>query len=233
MEAEIAAAILVERQRVIDIAARKARGSGWCEEFERIMEIVYPTQKPWLASDGLDCRGYDREGYKPDGFNRQGLDREGYDKSGYNVDGRDREGYDTVGFNADGVGRDGLTMFSPEYLAEFKYTRDGYDIQGYSRNGYNFSGLNRAQNQEQCIRCIHGYPFPREGNYHYCRCALVDFKYDRYGYTVEGLNHHGQTRYGVNPGNLDQVRRYYSYNSDGRTYVEVSKQRATATVTTH
>jgi hypothetical protein len=123
----LSAEVLAERQRIVDQAVRAARDTGYCEEFNRMLEHVLPEfviETPdgysySYDSEGVDCRGYRVERrmrypssphYGDDGYDSEtGLDRDGFNRSGYDVD----------GFDARGWGR--------AYLKErrwYKYTRD-------------------------------------------------------------------------------------------------------------
>jgi hypothetical protein len=163
----VAAAVLAAQMRIIDVAVRNARTAGWCEEFERIMGQLFPEGPPdgsreFVDSDGLSCRGYDRDGYdrngldrggwNRDGYDRRGYDRDGYDRdgwdhTGYNRDGYNRDGYDVDGFNADGFTREGVHRDSPEYRLRFRYDAQGYDRDGYDHGGYSRWGRTREQEQ--------------------------------------------------------------------------------------
>ena len=167
----VRAAVIAAQMAIIDQAVRTSRDNGWCGEFERAMRIIFPDGPPdgsteFVDSDGLSCRGYDREGYNRDGLDRRGYDREGYNRDGYNRDGydregynrygRDRDGYDREGFNADGwnrdgYNRDGLHRDSPEYAAvvaaSYRFDRFGYDREGFNSRGQTRNGLSREDAQ--------------------------------------------------------------------------------------
>lgn len=170
----IAVAVAAERARVIDLAVRQARSTGACQEFERVMRVVFPgiTDQEMIDSDRRDKHGYldgyDREGYNYDGFDRDGYGREGYDRQGH-----DRDGYDRRGFK-DGVHRDGWRRgddtwrqagagydangldpygYNVHGYDRYGYNRDGYDQRGYDRGGYNRDGIHRdgGRNRDEMI----------------------------------------------------------------------------------
>lgn len=165
---EDAAAVLAEQMRIIDAAVREARRQGWCGEFEVTMSRLFPDGPPdgaqeFVDSDGLSCRGYDRDGFHRDsgydrdgydregfrdGYDRDGWNREGFDRYGYDREGYNRDGYDRAGFNREGVRADGLRRDSDEYRARFRFDRFGYDRDGFNRAGRNASGLTREQVEE-------------------------------------------------------------------------------------
>lgn len=103
--------VLAERQRIVDVAVRAARDSGYCDQFNAMLYLVMPEMTIEaggyhfaLSSDGHGCNGntlariirdygggpkvYDpTTGYAPDGYDRDGFDVLGYDRDGYDADG--------------------------------------------------------------------------------------------------------------------------------------------------
>lgn len=108
---------LVERQRIVDAAVRAARESGYCDQFNRVMQSVMPEmlvniEGVWLAldSDGCCCHSTQdawtymgsqrlRAEYGPDGYDRHSdRDRDGFNRLGYGRDGFDAEGRSSAYF---------------------------------------------------------------------------------------------------------------------------------------
>src|SRR5689334_8380496 len=126
--ASLSPEVLAERQRIVDQAVRAARSTGYCEEFNRMLEHVLPefvieTPDGYAYSydnEGVDCRGYrvERRMRYPSAPN---FGDDGYDvETGFDRDGFNRTGYDSEGFDARGQGR--------AYLRTrrwYKYARDG------------------------------------------------------------------------------------------------------------
>lgn len=148
---ETAAAVLAAQMRIIDAAVRQARRSGWCDEFERIMDQLFPDGPPdgskdYVDSDGWSCRGRDRDGRDADGYDRDGYDRDGYDRRGYDQDGYSRGGYDQNGWNREGLNLEGQDRNSPEVRARYRFNYHGYDRDGYRPNGLDPWGHDREWN---------------------------------------------------------------------------------------
>ena len=186
-----AAAILDAQMRIIDAAVRSARRHDWCGSFENVMNQAFPDGPPdgsneYVDSDGVSCRGRDRNGHDT-GTGRDGpYDVWGRNAAGFDRMGRDRDGYDTngrdaLGFNRDGMNRDGLHRDSDEYRARFRYDYRGYDREGYNRDGYDWEGHPRAT--VEALGGVH--------------------RFDEDGYDSAGFN-----RYGINRGNRDRQGQY-------------------------
>jgi hypothetical protein len=132
--ASLSPEVLAERQRIVDQAVRAARDTGYCEEFNRMLEHVLPEfviESPdgytfAFDSDGVDCRGYRVEQRMRYPSARHYGD-DGYDvETGYDRDGFSRTGYDSDGYDARGQGR--------AYLRArrwYKCTRDAEGIRVY------------------------------------------------------------------------------------------------------
>ena len=162
-------------REMIDKGVRAARAGGWCQEFERSMNAIFPDGHPdgltnartgapaWVDSDGFDCRGRDRDGFGEDGFDADGYDRDRYDRNGlhyetrltrdgFNRYGYDSDGYDRQGFTQYGIHRDGYdvagnTVGTPEHEEWlYRFDQRGYDADGFNATGmHRDTGLNRAE----------------------------------------------------------------------------------------
>lgn len=157
-------AVAAERARIIDEAVREARRRGYCNEFNRIMGVVFPDDADehghYRDSDGIDCDGEewrDDDGFNRAGFNRQGFGRDGFNASGLNEQGFNREGLDADGLRADDPARytrnyagksreDLLTEYAQRLDADtsmrggWVFDRTGHDAEGFDRSGYNHAG---------------------------------------------------------------------------------------------
>lgn len=107
--------VLAERQRVVDVAVREARASGYCDTFNTLMRRIMPEMMVTiegsrfvLDSDGRTC-GQDTNDRRnawdwyagrsqPDAGPR--YDANGYNAAGFDRDGFNRDGYDSDGFDA-------------------------------------------------------------------------------------------------------------------------------------
>jgi len=144
---------LAERKRIVDLAVRKARRSGYCGVFDEMARDMFPDMvaegNRVEDSDGRTCSedewrdadGFDRNGINAAGFNRDGWDKDGFNAAGVNADGVDRDG-----FTADDPARFIRNLFGRTHEEEaerhgpYEYARDGYDVNGYNRSGYDRSG---------------------------------------------------------------------------------------------
>ena len=181
---EVAEQLIKDQQlALIDRLVRAARTESWCGEFERSMAAIFPDGHPvtgdtgpnaWTDTEGLTCRGLDRDGYGTNGFHSAtGLDREGYnhrgmDLNGYNRQGFNRYGYNVDGFDVDGFNADGWNAESRDRAGNLQGTPEaeayrfrfyqGYDADGFSVNGtHRDTGLNR---QEHAMR----FRYDQHGN---------------------------------------------------------------------
>lgn len=112
-------AILVERQRILDLAVRKARAEGYCDRTERVLQFIMPEM---AAHDG---RFYDTEGVNCQGAK---LTAARYNRNGYDqFTGCDRDGYNTNGSHTSGI--DPTTGYTRAFDV------NGYDVHGYDRYG--------------------------------------------------------------------------------------------------
>jgi hypothetical protein len=147
-----AAAVLATRLQIIDVAVRRARDEAWCEQFEAIMDSLFPDGMPgggteFVDSDGFSCRNRDRDGYDQQGYDRDGVNRDGYNARGYDRDGYNRDGYNRQGWNRQGLNRDGRDRNSPEVRAQYGFDYYGYDRDGYNAAGYDVWGHTREVNE--------------------------------------------------------------------------------------
>lgn len=103
-----------ERQRIVDQAVRRARGAGYCEQFNAVMAQIMPEMTIDVGgytvavdSDGRPCasRHEDAWSYYGARDTRRIYDADGYDQHGFDRDGFDRTGYDVDGFDANDQGR--------------------------------------------------------------------------------------------------------------------------------
>lgn len=158
-----ATAVAAERARWVDALVRESRRRGWCGEFEIFMRTAEPEHVgDWYDSDGLSCRGRDRDGYDAqgidrNGYNRAGFDRAGFDRDGFNAAGRDRNGRDRSGiwphaddpyaYDPSGYDREGLGGWGEPLrltLADWQ-ARPTLPAEHFNRDRY---GYTRAQNEE-------------------------------------------------------------------------------------
>lgn len=99
---------------LIDRTVMWSRNNGYCEYVNEALPGIFGKLQgsrkvtKFLAADGLDCRGLDKDGYNADGFDIYGYDRDGYNRNGYNREGLDRDGYSRQGRDKDGFDRNGL-----------------------------------------------------------------------------------------------------------------------------
>lgn len=151
---------LAERQRIVDLAVRAARESGYCDQFNRVIRQVMPEMLinidgTWLAldSDGACCHStqdaweymgsrHHRPEYGPDGYDiHDDRDRDGFN----------RVGYDRDGFDAEGRGTHYLRDNRPVPLDRIVSVRDemndttsGYTPQTWREQGYNDPYMERV-----------------------------------------------------------------------------------------
>lgn len=146
--------VLAERQRIVDVAVREARSSGYCDTFNTLMRRIMPEMmvsiggsRYVLDSEGRAC-GQDPDDRRnawdwyagnsqPDNGGPM-YDANGYDAAGYDRDGFNRTGYDREGFDAQDRGTayqrlSRRTRWVDEYGIE-QTRNETVFVTGYGRN---------------------------------------------------------------------------------------------------
>lgn len=106
--------VRAERQRVVDLAVRAARRSGYCEQFNVMIAELYPELTIEVGgytvavdTDGRPCASRHEDAWTYYGArdSRPSYGEDGYDRNGFDRDGFNRVGYDADGFDANDQGR--------------------------------------------------------------------------------------------------------------------------------
>lgn len=71
-----------------------------------------------LYVDGLDEKGFTKDGYDKEGFDRFGRTKDGYDREGFDANGKDREGFDKNGAKASGMNGLNVTKSGRAFIAD-------------------------------------------------------------------------------------------------------------------